>query len=210
MGRSQMGAETTATASSPSSARLAQRSQRSLRDVGMLHGTKCWERLDAGEPRSEWGGGSGLPVARSRKTWRTTQSAFQGHNNRYRSVRVSMTSKPLRTLVLLAACLGGCAHVLPPSAFEGSTPEMRPEDFFAGATTSSGILANSAGSPTQRWECQKPGALRREWDCLVAKAPVQHCGPDLKHAVGAAGRPAHLSALVHAGTHQLVDGALGP
>jgi len=59
-------------------------------------------------------------------------------------------------------------------------------------------------------ECQKPGALRREWDCLVAKAPVQHRGPDLKYAVGAAGRPAHLPALVHAGTHQLVDGALGP
>ena len=59
-------------------------------------------------------------------------------------------------------------------------------------------------------ECQKPGALRREWDCLVAEAPVQHRGPDLKHTMGAAGRPAHLFALVHAGTHQLVDGALGP
>lgn len=41
------------------------------------------------------------------------------------SVLVAMASKPLRTIVLLAACLGGCAHGLPPSAFEGSTPEMR-------------------------------------------------------------------------------------
>jgi len=35
-------------------------------------------------------------------------------------------------------------------------------------------------------ECQKPGALRRELECLVAKPPVQQGGPDLKHAVGAA------------------------
>ncbi len=59
-------------------------------------------------------------------------------------------------------------------------------------------------------ECQKPGALRRELNCWVAKPPVQHSGPDLKHTMGALGRPAHLPALVHAGTHQLIDGALGP
>jgi len=41
----------------------------------------------------------------------------------------------------------------------------------------------------------------------VAEASVQRCGSDLKHAVGAAGRPAHLPALVHAGTHQVVDRA---
>ncbi len=38
----------------------------------------------------------------------------------------------------------------------------------------------------RRRECQKPGALRRELDCVLAKLSVQHCGPDLKHAVGAA------------------------
>ncbi len=36
------------------------------------------------------------------------------------------------------------------------------------------------------WECQKPGALRRELDCWVAKPSVQH-RPDLKHTMGAAG-----------------------
>ena len=36
-------------------------------------------------------------------------------------------------------------------------------------------------------EWQKPGALRRELDCLLAEASVQHRGPDLKHAVGAPG-----------------------
>ncbi len=62
----------------------------------------------------------------------------------------------------------------------------------------------------RRGECQKPGALRRELDGWVAKPPVQHRGPDLKHSVGAAGRPAHLLSLVHAGAHQLIDGAFGP
>ncbi len=57
------------------------------------------------------------------------------------------------------------------------------------------------------WECQKPGALRRELDCLLAKASVQHCGPDLEHAMGAAGRPAHLPSLVHAGVDQVVNRA---
>ena len=36
-----------------------------------------------------------------------------------------------------------------------------------------------------RREWQKPGALCRELDRLLAEASVQHRGPDLKHAVGA-------------------------
>jgi hypothetical protein len=38
-------------------------------------------------------------------------------------------------------------------------------------------------------ERQKPGALRRELDCLLAgtEASVQHRGPDLEHAMGAPG-----------------------
>ena len=35
------------------------------------------------------------------------------------------------------------------------------------------------------WEWQKPGALCRERDCLLAEASVQDRGPDLEHAVGA-------------------------
>ena len=41
----------------------------------------------------------------------------------------------------------------------------------------------------ESWKCQKPGALRRELDCLVAETSVQHCGPDLKHTVSTSGRP---------------------
>ena len=51
---------------------------------------------------------------------------------------------------LAAAGLGGCASVLSPSSFEGRTPEMHPERFFAGATSSSGVLENSSGAPTRQ------------------------------------------------------------
>ncbi len=61
-----------------------------------------------------------------------------------------MVQKSICTLLLLAATLGGCSPVLRPPAFEGGTPELRPEIFFAGATSSSGVLANRSGAPTRR------------------------------------------------------------
>ena len=66
------------------------------------------------------------------------------------------------------------------------------------------------GARATAGERQKPGALRRELDCLLAEASVQHRGPDLEHTVCASRRPAHLPPLVHAGIHEVVDGALGP
>ena len=61
-----------------------------------------------------------------------------------------MISKSICILILLGAGLGGCAPTLRPSAFEGAAPQMRPEIFFAGTTTSSGILENRSGAPTRR------------------------------------------------------------
>ena len=55
-----------------------------------------------------------------------------------------MTSKPIASLVLLTIGLGGCLHVLAPATFEGGTPEMRPEIFFAGTTNSSGVVEDTA------------------------------------------------------------------
>ncbi len=78
-----------------------------------------------------------------------------------------------------------------------------------GGLTLPGYLLNAPGEQEyarRRGECQKPGALRRELESLVAEASVQQRGSDLKHTVGASGRPAHLLGLVHAGTHQLIDG----
>ena len=58
---------------------------------------------------------------------------------------------------------------------------QRPRHLMDAPVSSPGDEAGQYG------ECQKPGALRRELDRLVAEASVQHCGPDLEHAMGAAG-----------------------
>ncbi len=62
----------------------------------------------------------------------------------------------------LAALLGlaGCAPVLPPRAFDGGTPEMRPERFFNGATASTGVLEDRSGAPTQRFQVVGSGAVQ--------------------------------------------------
>lgn len=58
---------------------------------------------------------------------------------------------------MAAVGLGGCAAALPPSAFEGGNPRMRPEVFFAGTTRSSGVLENRSGAPTRRLHVQGEG-----------------------------------------------------
>ena len=59
-----------------------------------------------------------------------------------------MIAKSIRALMLLAVCLAGCDRVLSPPSFEGSTPQMLPENFFAGQTNSTGVLQDRAGAPT--------------------------------------------------------------
>jgi hypothetical protein len=49
-------------------------------------------------------------------------------------------------------------QALPPTAFEGTTPDMRPEAFFAGATHSTGVLENRDGAPTHRFQVVGTGA----------------------------------------------------
>lgn len=62
-------------------------------------------------------------------------------------------------LACLIASLGGCTSALSPSAFDGGQPEMRPEAFFAGATSSSGVIEDRAGAPTQRFHVRGVGQL---------------------------------------------------
>jgi len=52
--------------------------------------------------------------------------------------------------VALVIGLGSWATALPPSAFESGTPELRPEIFFAGMTSSSGVIETRSGAPTRR------------------------------------------------------------
>ena len=54
-------------------------------------------------------------------------------------------------ILALALALGGCSAALSPEAFEATAPEMRPEVFFAGSTSSSGILENRSGAPTRQF-----------------------------------------------------------
>ena len=65
--------------------------------------------------------------------------------------------EPIRVLLLVTTGLAGCAPILAPSTFEGTTPEMRPERFFAGATRSSGVLENRGGAPTRRFRVEGQG-----------------------------------------------------
>ena len=58
---------------------------------------------------------------------------------------------------LLAALLGGCSPALPPASFADTTPAMRPEAFFAGATRSDGVLENRSGAPTARLRVEGSG-----------------------------------------------------
>ncbi len=50
-----------------------------------------------------------------------------------------------------------------------------------------GAVWCAASAPAFAGKRQKPGALRRELDCLLAEASVQHRGPDLEHTVCASG-----------------------
>jgi hypothetical protein len=59
--------------------------------------------------------------------------------------------------VLAVVPLIGCSATLRPAAFQGSAPEMRPEVFFAGTTTSSGLQENRGGAPTRRFHVESAG-----------------------------------------------------
>ena len=66
-------------------------------------------------------------------------------------------SKSISAFVLLAASLGGCAPALAPSAFDGGASQLRPELFFAGTTSSSGVLEDRSGAPTRRLQVKGSG-----------------------------------------------------
>ncbi len=65
--------------------------------------------------------------------------------------------RPALPLAIVALALYGCATALQPIAFDGQTPEMRPERFFAGETRSTGVLEDRSGAPTQRFTVKGTG-----------------------------------------------------
>ncbi len=56
---------------------------------------------------------------------------------------------PVLAPALLTIALAGCMSPLTPASFAGGSPEMRPETFFAGPTSSSGELEDRGGAPTR-------------------------------------------------------------
>ena len=46
---------------------------------------------------------------------------------------------------------------LNPADFAQDSPEMRPERFFLGATTSTGVLESRSGAPSQRFHVEGTG-----------------------------------------------------
>ena len=71
-----------------------------------------------------------------------------------------MTNTALKiALLLVGACVVGCASELPASSFDGGKPAMRPETFFAGVTSSSGVMENSSGAPTRRLHVEGFGQI---------------------------------------------------
>ena len=86
-----------------------------------------------------------------------TRVANRSERRGRHGVKARVIRKPALPLLLATAGLGGCASALSPSAFEGGTPRMRPEVFFAGTTRSSGVLENRSGAPTRRLQVHGEG-----------------------------------------------------
>jgi predicted acylesterase/phospholipase RssA len=95
-------------------------------------------------------------------------------------------TQPTIALALGAGSARGLAHIVVLEAFDelGIKPAV-----IAGSSMGAVIgAAYAAGVSARQRERQKPGALRRELDCLLAEteASVQHRGPNLEHAMRAA------------------------
>ncbi len=54
----------------------------------------------------------------------------------------------------------GCTTPLAPQAFDGSSPVLRPEAFFAGVTRSTGVQEDRSGAPTRRFRVEGHGTAR--------------------------------------------------
>lgn len=87
-----------------------------------------------------------------------------------------LSARPV--LFALGFLLSGCARSIPAS-FEDGKPLLKPEDFFAGHTHSSGVFENRSGIPTQgiiteTTGVMKDGVLHIEQDLKPEKGKPQH------------------------------------
>lgn len=108
----------------------------------------------------------------------------RGRAGRLTSGRRAAAWRPLLWLVAAvgaAGLLGGCAQALAPSAFDGGSPEFRPEAFFAGSTHSSGVLQNRSGEPTHRFRVEGQGEVLADGSLrLEQRVSFQGAAPQVR------------------------------
>lgn len=69
-------------------------------------------------------------------------------------LRASGMTASMSAVLVLSACAS-----LPPAAFVGQGPEMRPERFFLGETTSWGVLETRGGAPSRTIRVEGHGRI---------------------------------------------------
>ena len=83
-----------------------------------------------------------------------------------------MTTRSAFAPAGLAIALAGCATVLAPSAFDANRPELQPEVFFAGATTSTGVLETASGAPSRQFHVAGTGEVTADGALQLSQSVV--------------------------------------
>jgi len=75
----------------------------------------------------------------------------------------------VRRRAIAAALLGlaGCEARLEPVAFADSTPVLRPAQWFAGATRSTGVFEDRGGAPSRRFAVDGVGETQADGDLML-------------------------------------------
>ncbi len=73
-----------------------------------------------------------------------------------------LTKSPLALAMVLI--VAGCTSELESAAFSDGQPELQPETFFAGSTTSTGVLENKRGAPIHRFTVRGIGMMLPDGD----------------------------------------------
>ena len=87
---------------------------------------------------------------------------------------MKLTAAACLPVILL---LQACSSAMSPDAFDGRTPEMRPEAFFSGRTVSDGFLETRSGSPERRFSVQGRGRTLADGTFQLEQTVVMEGSP---------------------------------
>ena len=86
-------------------------------------------------------------------------------------------------------------HTLKPADFTGATPELRPDQFFLGTTTSTGVLETASGAPSQRFHVEGVGMSLPGGELQLDQTiSFEHQPPTTRRWVLTASGPHHYTA----------------